>query len=68
LSGRGARITFGELVSNVDGRHPNDPQEVRRKLAREARTLSPSERRDLRELLDAALARLRRRKKPTGSA
>jgi hypothetical protein len=49
------------VATQVAPRHPNDRAEVLRKLKGDARALSPRERRELRGLLDAALARLTRR-------
>jgi hypothetical protein len=38
--------------------HPNDPDEVRRKLVRNSRGLTEAERRELMEMLDQALQRI----------
>jgi len=52
----------------VDGeanaRHPNDPSEVRRRLANDALSMSPRERRQLVAMIDTALGKLRKPRRP----
>jgi hypothetical protein len=46
------------MSSPAAWRHPNDPEDVRRRLERDAVLMTEAERDEVRAMIDAALARL----------